>query len=1145
MSAGDLIAGRYAIVSELARGGMGIVYRVDDRSTGRPLALKRSLGDEPLAAESNSTLLEREYRTLVWLRHPRIIQVHDFGTDDEGSFYTMELLDGADLRARSPLPWKEVCLHVRDIASSLALLHSRRLVHRDVTPRNIRLTSEGKAKLIDFGALASFGNCGVIAGTPTAIAPEALEGSDIDHRVDLFALGAAAYYALTGRHAYPASDLDDLPATWAAGKPAPPSAHCPGLPEKLDELVLSLLNLDRALRPSSAAEVMDRVGAVAGLPPEKDTGVARSYLVSQELVGRDRELERVSAQLERAMGAHGSAAVFEAERGLGKSALLDRIASDARVRGAAVLQVNARAHATALGVCRALAAQAVRVLGDRAKAMVKEPGEPDFADFFLELTVATPLVIVIDDLHCADSLSASVVTRLAKAAPRQRLLVVAAVDTTDPGRNGAALTLFRRSAVRMRLHPFTDEQATQLVRSMFGDISSTRRLGAWLQMHSAGNPGLAAELLGHLVDQGRIHYGEGTWVLPSELPDEDVHAIVSSATQRRLQDLTKDVRRLAECLSPHKRGSFDLATCRALAESDPALANTGIDGHVESLVYEGILAGSDEAFVFAQPRVREVLYESLDSGRRKKLHAFIANRLAEDAGDNPERSFDVGCHLLAAGDTVAARAHISRSVMEVVSRPDALVRAVPQLRDLQSLYRVVGADSDEHLAVSSALVIAGYYVDPRCHDDFGDRTARLLQRLAGFHVANKLLRFGSYPALFVGLLYGFLSVLWQWLTLVRRSGFAMLPRGSRNPFVSFIGAMHAFVGVCAARGAVAYLRVEPHTHEFQGTLLASTRRLHEDNALRLVHDLHAIGVADVHVEFDKVCSGYEDQLRRIPRVRLFNKQSRHHYEAGILCAMGRVGLLRGGDLALECADRVDAMGGEHDRIFAQALRRAHYLYRGHTTKAQDAEDRLDAMAAHYGYRWVPDALAILDMVPYHPRGRPRRHSSGSCTTPNSSCLWRRSLGSYRDIVRAMYEGHRGQPERALALYEALGETIQPFRNPAWSHAQGHRAECLNALGRHDEAHRVCQEALSHLDARGAVIRRRLPAARARGRRGARRSGSPCRPPRRRSTTSSSAAARFRTLSFSVSSIATGRASPASRATNRRSRRTTTPPAPSS
>jgi serine/threonine-protein kinase len=1090
-TAGETIAGRYVVVSELARGGMGIVYRVDDRATGRPLALKRSLGDDTLASESNSALLEREYRTLVWLRHPRIIQVHDFGTDDQGSFYTMELLDGSDLRAKSPLGWQEVCAHLRDVASSLALLHSRRLVHRDVTPRNIRLTGEGRAKLIDFGALASFGRSSVIAGTPTSVAPEALEGNDIDHRADLFALGAVAYYALTGRHAYPAADLEGLASTWARGAPPPPSAVVPTVPERLDELVLSLLSLDRSLRPSSAAEVMDRLAAIAGLPAERDTGVARSYLVSQELIGRERELARVATRLERAIGARGGACVFDGEPGLGKSALLDRIASDARVSGATVLRVSARVHQTPFGACRALSHQAVQELGERARSIAsyhrvlapeapprgERSGqlagigsipptaiEPKFVDFFLELTVASPLVMLVDDLHHADSLSVSVFTRLAKAATHQRLLLVAAVDTSNRARSGAALTAFRRAALRMRLRPLTEEQTTHLVRCMFGEIAATRRLGPWIQMHTAGNPGLSAELLGHLVDQGRIHYAEGTWVLPNELPQEDVDAIVTSATRTRLERLPKDMRHLAECLSPYNRGSVDPRICRALRDFDTTLADSDIDSLLDGLVYEGILVGDENGHVFAQPRVREMLYAGLDSDRRRRLHAFIAARLAEVSDRDPERAFDIGCHLLAAGDVIGARAHIGPSVVEIVKRPDALVRAVPQLRELLALYGTTRTTADERLAVISALVVAGYYVDPRCHDDFGDAAATRLYRMSGFHVANRFLWLGTYPALAIGILFGFLRIVWQWLSTIGRHGLAILPNGSRSPLPSFIEIMHAFVGVCAARSAVAYLRLEPRTHQFLLEMLAPTGRLPEDNGLRLVHDLISIGVAEVHGDFEKACEGYHDQLRRIPRVRLFTESSRHQYEAGVLCSLGRVALVQAGELTLQCADRVDAMGGEHYRIFAQALRRAHFLYRGHTKQAKDAEDRLDAMAARYGYRWVPDTVAILDLVPYHLAGD---------LVGLKRVLYRiqevlpfaPTLGSYRDIVRAMYEGHRGQPERALARYEELGTRIAPFEHPAWSHAHAHKAECLNALGRHDEALEVCEQALRHVGRR--------------------------------------------------------------------------------
>ena len=98
----------------------------------------------------------------------------------------MELLDGGDLVERSPLPWKDACRVLFDVCSCLALLHSRRLLHRDVSPRNVRCTADGQAKLIDFGAMAVMGHSRQVVGTPAFVAPEALHRLALDGRTDLY-----------------------------------------------------------------------------------------------------------------------------------------------------------------------------------------------------------------------------------------------------------------------------------------------------------------------------------------------------------------------------------------------------------------------------------------------------------------------------------------------------------------------------------------------------------------------------------------------------------------------------------------------------------------------------------------------------------------------------------------------------------------------------------------------------------------------------------------------------------------------------------------------------------------------------------------------------------------------------------------------
>src|SRR5262245_16734139 len=157
-----LIGGRYRVESRLAEGGMGCVYRVVDERTNTPLALKRLLRGD---SQQHIALFEREYRTLVGIQHPRIIRAFDYGVDSEGPYYTMELALGRDLHKLAPLPVPTALSYLRGIASCLGLLHTRRLLHRDITPHNVRVLDNGECKLIDFGALTSFGIPELVVGT--------------------------------------------------------------------------------------------------------------------------------------------------------------------------------------------------------------------------------------------------------------------------------------------------------------------------------------------------------------------------------------------------------------------------------------------------------------------------------------------------------------------------------------------------------------------------------------------------------------------------------------------------------------------------------------------------------------------------------------------------------------------------------------------------------------------------------------------------------------------------------------------------------------------------------------------------------------------------------------------------------------------
>ncbi len=361
----ERFAGRYRLEGDLARGGMGVVSSALDESTGSRMAIKR-MHAEMASQPRLRMLFELEYRTLATIEHPRVIRVFDYGVDGESPYYTMELLDGQDLRDMSPMPFRDACRYLCDVASSLALLHTRRLLHRDLSPRNVRCTNDGHCKLFDFGTMCQFGVPATVAGTPPFVPPEALRGSSLDHRADIYSLGALAYYLLIRRYAYRARDLQSLPEAWQT-QPARPSTFAKDIPGDLDDLVVSMLSLDPLGRPSSAADVIERLTAIAGLETVDASEVAESYLLSSPLRGRDRELLSLEQRIKRLIKGQGATLLFEGHAGLGKTRMLDELSLRAQAAGAAVVRVDTRAHRGPAAVLGSLA-RALRIaLPDEAE----------------------------------------------------------------------------------------------------------------------------------------------------------------------------------------------------------------------------------------------------------------------------------------------------------------------------------------------------------------------------------------------------------------------------------------------------------------------------------------------------------------------------------------------------------------------------------------------------------------------------------------------------------------------------------------------------------------------------------------------------------------------------------------------------------
>ncbi len=349
------------------------MYLVLDTATQRKLALKRLTArhEDEKQAQVNR-LFEQEFYTLAQLAHPRVVEAYDFGRDEAGAFYTMELLDGGDLRDLSPVPWQRACSLLADVCSVLSLLHSRRLVYRDLSARNVRCTRDLKAKLIDFGAMVPMGPCKHAMGTPAFVAPEVVALQELDARADLYSLGAVLYFALTTRAAYPARNFRELPNAWRS-TPRPPSQFVDSIPKELDNLVLSLIDIDPVARPVNAAEVMEKLSAIAGFELDEQLLVSKAYLSTPTLVGRGQEVLRVRKRMLKTPGRRGTTLSIEGPAGVGRTRFLDACVLEAKVAGAIVVKADANdAHAGNWAAVRALATHLVDELPQLALEAAKQ-----------------------------------------------------------------------------------------------------------------------------------------------------------------------------------------------------------------------------------------------------------------------------------------------------------------------------------------------------------------------------------------------------------------------------------------------------------------------------------------------------------------------------------------------------------------------------------------------------------------------------------------------------------------------------------------------------------------------------------------------------------------------------------------------------
>ncbi len=736
---GSRLSDRYEITSELGRGGMGVVYRARDPLLNRDVAVK--LIPPSLLTPESEQRFQREAQVVAQMDHPSIVSIHDLGQHEGSLFFVMPLVQGTNLhqfrKRRSALG--DIVDIAIQIAEALDYSHSRGVVHRDVKPDNVMVSEEAGAarvRVMDFGLARAttesrLTKSGALVGTLAYLSPEQVMGRDIDGRSDIYSLGVVLYECVVGAPPFQ-GDTQSVLYRILHEVAQSPRALGADIDEELETIMLACLEKDPARRPQRASEVAEGLRRYRSRLRDSDRDRALTGLtlatprpVLAPFVGRAREFGELQKRLNAALGGECQFVVVGGEPGIGKTRLLDEMATLARVRKIRVLRgrsveqdrsfpfqgfceliqehfqhpetgssapppdlsdlapelVSLFPLLSEIGEIRQAAGSGARPAGAGA------PGPEDRTQIFellartmTRIAAGKPLVLVLEDLHEAQ-VSIEALQYIVRRLGATPTLIVGSYRTTDVDRAHPLTRMLegfrgdRRFAL-LSLGPFSPSDHRQFVETLVGAGRLSEGLVKRLFDGTEGNPFFTKELVRSLVDSGGIATDDtGEWRLSGEagLSAEALPATIQQVVEKRIERLPDEQRDVLSVAAVIGR-SFDARDLETLAEGKGDL-----DAVLDRLLQQGLVEEERESrgdrLNFSSGVVRDVLYAALPRRRRRTLHRRYAELLETRHAGRLERVLPSLVHHFSQGDvpdkSVEYALRQARAALEAFSADEA------------------------------------------------------------------------------------------------------------------------------------------------------------------------------------------------------------------------------------------------------------------------------------------------------------------------------------------------------------------------------------------------------------------------------------------------------------------------------------------